>query len=64
MIDAPTVTDLNAIFDAAAAFERAMPCILEKLAERLPAMLIESLREQWNRLSNVDKQIADVERRL
>ncbi|MFM0085255.1 IS110 family transposase [Paraburkholderia sediminicola] len=47
-----------------AALDKAIPGVLEKLAGRLPGMLIESLREQWNDLENLDRQIADIERRL
>lgn len=47
-----------------AALDKAMPTVLERLAERLPSMLIESLREQWNGLNDLDKQITDIERRL
>jgi transposase len=46
------------------ALDKAIPGVMEKLAGRLPAMLIESLREQWNGLSDLDQQIADIERRL
>jgi transposase len=47
-----------------AALDKAIPAVLARLAERLPAMLIESLREMWNDLERLDKQIADIERRL
>ncbi|WP_168787907.1 IS110 family transposase [Paraburkholderia aromaticivorans] len=47
-----------------AALDKAMPGVLEKLTERLPAMLIDSLREQWNGLAELNRQIADIERRL
>ncbi len=47
-----------------AALDKAIPGVLERLAGRLPAMLIESLREQWNDLQNLDRQIAEIERRL
>ncbi|MDR5880504.1 IS110 family transposase [Caballeronia sp. LZ032] len=47
-----------------AALDKAIPGVLAKLAERLPAMLIESLRELWSDLERLDKQIADIERRL
>ncbi|WP_321938808.1 IS110 family transposase [Paraburkholderia sp. J8-2] len=47
-----------------AALNRAMPSVLAALSERLPAVLIETLREQWARLSTVDTQIAEIERRL
>lgn len=46
------------------ALDKAMPGVLETLTERLPAMLIDSLREQWNGLTDIDRQIADIERRL
>ncbi|TDN62412.1 IS110 family transposase [Paraburkholderia sp. BL10I2N1] len=47
-----------------AALDKAIPGVLERLTDRLPAMLIESLREQWNDLQNLDRQIAEIERRL
>jgi transposase len=47
-----------------AALDKAISGVLERLTDRLPAMLIESLREQWNDLQNLDRQIAEIERRL
>jgi len=47
-----------------AALDKAMPQVLARLCERLPAMLIESLREQYARLAQLDEQIAQIERRL
>lgn len=47
-----------------AALDKAIPGVLARLAELLPAMLIESSRELWNDLERLDKQIADIERRL
>lgn len=47
-----------------AALDKAIPGVLERLADRLPAMLIESLREQWNGLDGLDQEIAGIERRL
>ncbi|MHA6844182.1 IS110 family transposase, partial [Ralstonia pseudosolanacearum] len=47
-----------------AAMSRAMPDVLARLESRLPAVLIDSLREQWQRLSNMDEEIARIERRL
>ncbi|MGF6652824.1 transposase [Paraburkholderia youngii] len=47
-----------------AALDRAIPGVLARLAERLPAMLIDSLRELWSDLERLDRQIADIERRL
>lgn len=46
------------------ALDKAMPWILAKLTERLPMMLIDSLREQWNGLTKLDEQIAGIENRL
>ena len=47
-----------------AALDKAMPGVIETLTDRLPAMLIDSLREQWNGLADLDRQIAEIERRL
>lgn len=47
-----------------AALDKAMPQVLARLSERLPAMLIESLREQYARLAQLDEQIAQIEQRL
>lgn len=47
-----------------AALDRAMPGILERLAERLYASVIDALREQWNHLRALDEQIAQIEQRL
>ncbi|MCX7218300.1 MAG: IS110 family transposase [Burkholderiales bacterium] len=47
-----------------AALNAAMPGILARLDERLPAFLIETLRERWDMLSTLDHQVADIERRL
>ena len=41
-----------------------MPDVLARVANRLPAVLIDTLREQWNGLTKLDKQIATIERRL
>ncbi|UIF88437.1 IS110 family transposase [Cupriavidus sp. UYPR2.512] len=37
---------------------------LAKIADRLPAILIDSLREQWARAQSTEKEIAALERRL
>jgi len=37
---------------------------LQCLSGRLPAMVIDTLREQWERIGVLDRQIADIERRL
>ena len=47
-----------------AALDRAIPDVLARVAERLPAALIDTLREQWNGLSALDGQIAEIERRM
>ncbi|MGF6813083.1 transposase [Paraburkholderia sp. Clong3] len=44
--------------------DKAIAGVLEKLTERLPTVLIETLREQWNGLEMLDRQIAEIERRL
>lgn len=46
------------------AFAKAWPSALAALAEKLPAMLLDSLREQWARVASTDKDIASIERRL
>lgn len=47
-----------------AGIKRDIPCALGRLSERLPAMVIDSLREQYSRLSELDEQISQIERRL
>lgn len=47
-----------------AALNRAMADVLARLSERLPAMLVDTLREQWQRLEALDEQIARIEQRL
>ena len=37
---------------------------LERVAERLPAMVIETLREQWARVGELDAQVGEIERRV
>ncbi len=37
---------------------------LQRLADRLPAMVIETLREQWERIGKLDEQINEIERRI
>jgi transposase len=36
----------------------------QRLADRLPAMVIDTLREQWVRIGTLDTQIGEIERRL
>ena len=47
-----------------AALDKAMPDVLERLENRLPKMLIDSLRKQWENLDQIDQQIHDIEQRL
>ena len=37
---------------------------LQRLADRLPAMVIDTLREQWERIGELDEQISEIERRI
>ncbi|BFG80281.1 hypothetical protein PTKU46_83150 [Paraburkholderia terrae] len=43
--------------------DKETPAVLERLAERLPAVLIDTFREQWNALTKLDEQVAEIERR-
>lgn len=43
---------------------KAIPEILTRVAERLSAMLIDTLREQWGGLTKLDEQIVAIERRM
>jgi transposase len=47
-----------------AALNKAITDVLSRLSERLPAELVDTLREQWSRLGELDVQIAEIERRL
>jgi transposase len=46
------------------ALNQGMPGALERLADRLPAALIDTLREQWNMLAKLDAQVLQIEARL
>ncbi|WP_176081082.1 IS110 family RNA-guided transposase [Paraburkholderia tropica] len=46
------------------ALDSAIPAVLARLSERLPAVLIDTFREQWNGLTKLDEQIATIERRM
>lgn len=46
------------------ALHREMPGVLARLSERMPAYLIDSLREQWQRVLDLDGQIKAIEQRL
>ena len=47
-----------------AGMNRDIAGILERLSERLPAMVIETLREQWARVAALDDEIGAIQRRL
>ncbi|KVW21702.1 IS110 family transposase [Burkholderia ubonensis] len=47
-----------------AKLDKEIPAVLGRITERLPAALIETLREQWNGLARLDEQIAEIERRM
>ncbi|MEM5372849.1 IS110 family transposase [Paraburkholderia azotifigens] len=47
-----------------AALDKGITGILERLSGRLPAILIDTLREQWRGLDTIDGQIGQIERRL
>jgi len=46
------------------ALDKAIPEVLARVAERLPAVLIDTMREQWKGLTALDEQIAGIERRM
>jgi transposase len=46
------------------ALAKAWPSALAALADKLPAMLLESLGEQWARVQATEEQIASIEQRL
>ena len=47
-----------------AGIKRDIPGALGRLSDRLPAIVIETLREQYTRLGELDEQISQIERRL
>ncbi len=47
-----------------AGMRRDVPGALERVSERLPAIVIETLREQWARVAALDAEISTVEGRL
>ena len=47
-----------------AGIRRGMANALERVSERLPAMVIDTLREQWARVTRLDEEIGEMERRL
>ena len=44
--------------------KRSMPAALERVSERLPAIVVDTLREQWARVARLDEEVAEIERRL
>lgn len=44
--------------------DKEIPAVLERVAVRLPAVLVDTLREQWGGLGRLDEQIAGIERRM
>ncbi|MBI5921007.1 MAG: IS110 family transposase [Betaproteobacteria bacterium] len=44
--------------------EKGITEALQRLSDRLPAMVIDTLREQWRRIGQVEGQIGEIERRL
>ena len=66
---------INCLRGLVAEYGEVMPCgrgglkrdmagVLERLSERLPATVIETLREQWARVAALDDEISTIERRL
>ena len=47
-----------------AGMRRGMAYALERVSERLPAMVAETLREQWARVARLDAEVGEIERRL
>ena len=47
-----------------AGLTRGIGPVLERLAERLPTMVVETLREQWERVAQLDREIGEIERRI
>lgn len=47
-----------------AGLRKGIAVALERTAERLPCIVIEALREQWQRITELDVQIVEIERKL
>ena len=47
-----------------AGLRRGIVAAFERVSERLPAIVIETLREQWARVVRLDEEIGEIERRL
>lgn len=44
--------------------KKAIAEALQRLSDRLPSVVIDTLREQWERVAILDKQVTDIEQRL
>ena len=47
-----------------AAMRRGVAGALERVSQRLPTMVIDTLREQWARVTRLDEEIVEIERRI
>ena len=47
-----------------AGMRRGMAEALARVSERLPAMVVDTLREQWVRVARLDEEIGEIERRI
>ena len=47
-----------------AGIRKAIGPALERVAERLPAIIVETLHEQWMRVAHLDREIGEIERRI
>ncbi len=47
-----------------AGITKGIAAALAQLVDRLPAVLLDTLREQWTRVGQLDEQVAEIERRL
>ncbi len=47
-----------------AGITKGIAAALAQLVDRLPAVLLDTLREQWARVGQLDEQVAEIERRL
>lgn len=47
-----------------AGLRKEIAAVLARIEMRLPSIVIEALREQWQRITELDAQIADIERKL
>ena len=47
-----------------AGIRRGMAAALGRVSERLPPMVVDTLREQWTRVARLDEEIGEIERRI